>query len=47
MQDRAEFHAWGVSYEEWEDGVGNYSVALVELKDGAVVEVLPKNIKFI
>ena len=34
-------------YEEYEDGVANYSIALVELEDGTIAEVLPKNIKFI
>lgn len=41
------FHQWGNSYEEFESGAGNYSVALVELPDGTLAEVLPSNIKFI
>ncbi len=41
------FHQWGNSYEEFESGAGNYSVALVELPDGTIAEVLPSNIKFI
>jgi len=29
-----------------ENGFGNYTVALVELYDGTIIEVLPTNIKF-
>lgn len=28
------FHQWGNAYEEFEDGPGNYTVAIVELPDG-------------
>lgn len=41
------FHQWASSYEEFENGAGNYTVALVELEDGTIKEVLPSNIKFI
>lgn len=41
------FHQWGVSYEEFENGPGNYTVAIVENEDGTISEVLPVNIKFI
>ena len=41
------FHQWAFAYEEFETGVGNYTVALVELENGEMVEVLPMNIKFI
>lgn len=40
------FHKWGNNYEEFEVGPGNYIVAIVELDNGIIVEVLPKNIKF-
>jgi len=30
------FHKWGVDYEELNDGVGTYSVAIVELDDGQI-----------
>lgn len=40
------FHQWAPMYEEFESGPGNYTVALVELYDGIVVEVPPKCIKF-
>lgn len=41
------FHCWGVSYEEFESGPGNYTVAIVELPDGTIKEVLPSNLKFV
>lgn len=41
------FHQWANAYEEFESGAGNYTVALVELENGEMVEVLPTNIKFI
>lgn len=40
------FHTWGSNYEEFESGPGNYTVAIVELEDGRVVEVLPKDLIF-
>lgn len=40
------FHLWGVSYEEYESGPANYTVAIVELNDGTIVEVLPSKLKF-
>lgn len=41
------FHQWGVSFEEYESGPGNYTIALVELPNGEIESVLPRNIKFI
>jgi hypothetical protein len=41
------FHVWGVNYEEFESGTGNYSVAIVEMQDGSVVEALPQDVIFI
>jgi len=41
------FHYWGNTYEEFKSGVDNYTVALIELENGEMVEVLPTNIKFI
>jgi hypothetical protein len=40
------FHKWASAFEEFESGAGNYTVAIVELKDGVIVEVLPTNLKF-
>lgn len=41
------FHSWGVNYEESTEGFGNYTIGLIELPDGTVIEVIPQNIKFI
>lgn len=30
------FHQWGVSFEEFEAGIGNFSTAIVELDDGSI-----------
>lgn len=42
----AVFHCWGVGYEQFEAGPGNYSTAIVEFPDGSVESVLPHEIKF-
>jgi len=44
---RGFFHTWGVNYEEYEINTVNYTVALVETRDGTIVEVLPTDLKFI
>lgn len=42
------FHQWGVEYEEINDyGVGNYSVAIVELSNGEIVMPFASNIQFL
>lgn len=41
------FHHFGCNYEELEGGVGNYSVAIVELPNGKVVMPMPDDIQFI
>jgi len=41
------FHQWGVSYVEYESGPANYTVGIVELKDGKVVMPTPDGIQFI
>ena len=40
------FHTWGVNYDEFENGPGNYTVAIVERENGKVEEILPKFIEF-
>ncbi len=40
------FHGWGVNYEEFENGPGNYSVAIVEFADGKVETFVPAHIRF-
>jgi hypothetical protein len=41
------FHQWANAYEEFESGAGNYTVAIIELSDGKIVEVLPSNVMFV
>lgn len=41
------FHKWGSDYEEYESGPANYSVAIIELKDGTMKMVYPTHMKFI
>jgi len=40
------FHAWGLSYEEFESGAGNYSTAIIELDNGEVLNHPAELIKF-
>ena len=41
------FHQWGCSYDEFENNAGNYTVAIVEMTDGTIEQVLPINLKFV
>jgi hypothetical protein len=41
------FHQFGIDYEEFESGAGNFSTALIEKSDGTVENVYVQNIKFI
>ena len=41
------FHQWANAYDESSEGFGNYTIALVELFDGTIIEVLPSNIQFV
>jgi len=44
---RGTFLQWANCFEQFEeDGIGNYTVALVELKNGKIEEVLPQNLMF-
>lgn len=45
--DLGYFHKWGCNFEEFETSAGNYSVALVELPSGKIVEVYPKDLEFL
>ncbi|MBD1601951.1 hypothetical protein [Pseudomonas typographi] len=49
IEDAAEgkFHGWGVEYEEFENGPGNYTVAIVEMPDGTVQTLVPWLIRFL
>ncbi len=40
------FHQWGMDYEEFESGPGNFSTAIVELPDGTVENVPAGNVQF-
>lgn len=42
----AVFHQFGVDYEEFETGPGNYSTAIIELPDGSVKNVPVEHIAF-
>lgn len=41
------FHSWGVCYEEFSDGPGNYTVAIVELPDGSIITPAADLVKFL
>ena len=41
------FLNWGLDFQELENGVGTYSVALVMLKDGTIEEITPNCLKFV
>ena len=43
----AAFHQFGVDYEEFESGPGNFTVAVVELPDGTVEKAQLHEIRFI
>ncbi len=43
----AQFHQWGLNYEEFENGAGNYSSAIIERDDGTIENVPAEMIQFI
>lgn len=43
----AVFHQFGVGYHEFENGVGNYSTAIVEWQDGTVSNVPVERVRFL
>lgn len=43
---QASFHGWGVDYEEFDTGPGNFSTAIVEYSDGSIETVPADDIKF-
>lgn len=45
--DLGYFHEWGIDSEELEVGALNYTIGIVELKDGKIVIVMPENLVFI
>lgn len=46
LKDKGQFHMFGVQYEEFDTGPGNYTVAVVELSTGKVVTPDANLIKF-
>ena len=41
------FHQWAAMYDEYMDGPGNYTVALVEESTGQIRECFPDTVRFI
>ena len=46
-QGEALFHQFGVSYEEFETGPGNFTTAIVEWPDGRVESVPAEHVRFV
>ena len=46
IHEHAQFHQWGVDYEENEGANGNYTTAIVELPDGSIITPLANLIQF-
>ncbi len=40
------FHQWGNACEEFHDGPGNYTIAIIERPGGRIVTALPEDVKF-
>jgi hypothetical protein len=45
--EEAVFLDWGIDYEEFMDGLGSYSIAIVEYEDGTVGKVALQNMRFV
>ena len=41
------FHQFGIEFDEFEDGIGNYTTAVIELPDGTILNHPVAQIKFI
>lgn len=41
------FHQWGSSFLEFETGPANFTVAIIEIEDGSIVEAMPPDVKFV
>ena len=46
-QGEALFHQFGVGYEEFDAGPGNYTTAIVEWPDGRVESVPAQHVQFV
>ena len=47
LDGEANFHAWGVDFEEFESGPVNYSTAIIEFDNGVVKNTPVEQIEFI
>lgn len=43
----AVFHQFGMNYEEFDSGPGNYSVAIIEWPDGVVEDIPVRHVRFL
>ena len=42
------FHRWGDSFEEFRESPAmQFTIAIIELEDGRVIEAIPANVQFI
>jgi hypothetical protein len=41
------FHGFGVDFEEFTDGVGNYTIAIIEWEDGTLEGVPVHKVQFV
>ncbi|MPM68869.1 hypothetical protein SDC9_115804 [bioreactor metagenome] len=41
------FHCWGSEFEEFENGPGNYTVAIIEMSDGTIKTAGPSELQFL
>jgi len=41
------FHQFGVAYEQFDEGVGNFTIAIVEMEDGTVRNIPVELIQFL
>lgn len=41
------FIQYGINFEDFEDGIGNYSSAIIEMPDGTVKNLAVEKIRFI
>jgi hypothetical protein len=46
-KEEAIFHQFGVNYEEFENGPGNYTTAIVEWKDGTTENIPVEHVRFL
>lgn len=44
---KAKFHQFGVGYEEFESGPGNFSTAIIEKEDGSIENIFVEMVRFV